>query len=1354
MLATSTYKSPVYGEGGPDRGALFDDYATYDPAIQGVITKITVYGDNAVSGINVTYAGGQVTMHGGESGTAHHIELSDNEFITRVTGRSGWAIDQLTFTTSQGKTFGPYGGDGGSEFSADFSEKAFVAIAGQEDRSATAIQSIQFAAVEITDIVSAYLNSSVYSGRYGQGGPDLGVLFNDYLRYDPSTWGSIARITVYADSRVLGISVTYRGEQTTHHGGALGTAHSIELSDNEFITQVTGRSGWAIDQLSFRTNQGRAFGPYGGNGGSEFTANLEGRALVAFAGQEGQSTAAIRSIQFAAIETSEVSFSYSYSKRFGEGGPDRGDFFNDYIIYDSSVWGSITRLTVYSGESHFDTYSVNGVLGMSATYAGGQVMTHGSTQGTAHHLELLENEFITQISGRSGWAIDQLTFTTSQGRVFGPYGSNGGSEFSVDFDGKALIAFAGQENQSGAVIHTIQFIAIAVSPALFAELVAPPTAAPPKLDIPPQAERRAMREQSEAYQTVGSSLQAEQQSYPPETATEETPQPLSQLIAAGSMPQFDLMQRVNSSVKEGVLTLDSSILEDYGVLISLVGSFLNLLTPIRNVQVKFTERSPGLVGEPIEDIIRNPETDDVLAIANGYALKISGDVTLLESQTGRLEYAEFFQSLGKPQCVFKYLLDDDIEVGAFLPGVPLFQGLQLSSPVLIATTTRSLYDPQLDSGINQGLNFFGNLAVAISADRGVRFIGDLLNVQEMAFHGAVDLANEIPQYIMESAIQRDVTLLEGNSVKLRFTRSDVEFAVKGVPPEPSLAMSNDLVMTLIYEGQETHLVFTGGVKVEAESITGSFTMNGTGRNPDGALTGTVEHSDEWREPLGIPGVIIRQLAVQVGFTYLVPWIDNVGVYGNLKIGDVDGTIAILVDTNDPDQFVLAGSTDKITLLQIMSAMSPLTFVAYQALPQRTRTLMNRVVDVALEDVNVSIVPSPTSIGGVHFPDKGITLGGRLSVFGWDASLKTKVDTLKGIVAEGEMEPIDISVSGINVLKVTGAATDPVPKMRLNISPINTRDIYVSGKVEFLKASKELRIDIQENGMQFDFVKSPNPHLYMRLSFLYADYNFRATGDMQFSLYAEIDTPLGRIKLVDVGLSASSEFRAGRADGFYASISGSFYFYGKKLSFPALVLDVPPSDFEALYEAVIQQIKDRANDIFIGDVFRTLKEWTDAVEQGLIVATQEIATVAKDVYHESKEAAAAAYKTLNRGVNEAARGIKSAYNVSEREVAKALKEVDYAADQVADAMKNVFNLTAKGAAEALRYAGYGVDEAAKALKHVDYAFDEVAGALTSAYNATNDALKSALEGADYAVDEVGKFFGDVAGEVGGFFKKLF
>ena len=44
------------------------------------------------------------------------INLAPNEFITRVEGRSGSLVDQLTFYTNLGKKYGPYGGPGGNPF--------------------------------------------------------------------------------------------------------------------------------------------------------------------------------------------------------------------------------------------------------------------------------------------------------------------------------------------------------------------------------------------------------------------------------------------------------------------------------------------------------------------------------------------------------------------------------------------------------------------------------------------------------------------------------------------------------------------------------------------------------------------------------------------------------------------------------------------------------------------------------------------------------------------------------------------------------------------------------------------------------------------------------------------------------------------------------------------------------------------------------------------------------------------------------------------------------------------------------------------------------------------------------------
>jgi hypothetical protein len=508
----------------------------------------------------------------------------------------------------------------------------------------------------------------------------------------------------------------------------------------------------------------------------------------------------------------------------------------------------------------------------------------------------------------------------------------------------------------------------------------------------------------------------------------------------------------------------------------------------------------------------------------------------------------------------------------------------------------------------------------------------------------------------------------------------------------------------------------------------------------------VQNTDEWREPFGIPGITIRQFAVQAGFSYVPPWLENVGVHANMKIGDVDGSISVLVDVNDPDQFVLAGSTQKISIIQIMSAISPVTFAAYQALPIDVRTAMNKAVGVAMEDVRINIVPSATSIGGVDFRDEGVTIAGKLVVFGWKASMFLNVDKSDGITGIADMDAINI----LKVFKVTGAGSDSAPKMHLRISPSEAPDLYISARVEFLALSQELLVKVDKAGMVFILNCALGNILTTNLTFIYKDYQFNASGKINFNLNASIDTVFGKIKLVDIGFNASTTIRAGQDIGFQASIGGKFRFYGKSVTFPTLELLMAPKDFNTLYKGVIKQIGEHADEIF-GSVFTTLDEWAKAVKNGTIAFAGVVATVAKDVYHESKEAAALAYKTLNKGAQEAARGISQAYRVSEKEMAKVLKYANYAANEVADALEDVFHLTADGAAQALKYAGYGVNEvgkalkvgygasadvAAKALKYAGYGVNEVGGALKSAYNASSDVAAKALKYAGYGVHEVG------------------
>ncbi|MFT3766990.1 MAG: jacalin-like lectin [Minicystis sp.] len=55
------------------------------------------------------------------------------------------------------------------------------------------------------------------------------------------------------------------------HGGHGGDLTHFTLLEGEHITHFEGRVGSRVDQLTFYTNKGNKFGPYGGTRGSEFS---------------------------------------------------------------------------------------------------------------------------------------------------------------------------------------------------------------------------------------------------------------------------------------------------------------------------------------------------------------------------------------------------------------------------------------------------------------------------------------------------------------------------------------------------------------------------------------------------------------------------------------------------------------------------------------------------------------------------------------------------------------------------------------------------------------------------------------------------------------------------------------------------------------------------------------------------------------------------------------------------------------------------------------------------------------------------------------------------------------------------
>ena len=73
----------------------------------------------------------------------------------------------------------------------------------------------------------------------------------------------------YVSCITTGLEVFYNGVGTGIHGGNDGILKEFTLKPGEFITSSEIFSGLLIDSLTFRTNKGNKYGPYGGDGGEQ-----------------------------------------------------------------------------------------------------------------------------------------------------------------------------------------------------------------------------------------------------------------------------------------------------------------------------------------------------------------------------------------------------------------------------------------------------------------------------------------------------------------------------------------------------------------------------------------------------------------------------------------------------------------------------------------------------------------------------------------------------------------------------------------------------------------------------------------------------------------------------------------------------------------------------------------------------------------------------------------------------------------------------------------------------------------------------------------------------------------------------
>ncbi len=269
---SSTIRSDTFGGEG---GSSFDDSHVIET--WGRITQLVVRHGEYIDSIGVGYANGNFINHGGTGGSETLINLLPDELISAVEGRCGDVLDQITFRSNK-EVYGPFGGSGGHPFSLDFQGKTLLYLFG---RSGAEVDQIAFA---YGDAPPALPITIFRSGGHGGTG---GSPFDD-LSTNGSLLGNITSITVRHGSQVDNISVKYGNGPSVAYGGSGGQAETFNLGQDEWVTEVHGRSGEYLDQVQFFTSLGNASAIFGGNGGTAFVEKREKSVVKAFFGRSGE----------------------------------------------------------------------------------------------------------------------------------------------------------------------------------------------------------------------------------------------------------------------------------------------------------------------------------------------------------------------------------------------------------------------------------------------------------------------------------------------------------------------------------------------------------------------------------------------------------------------------------------------------------------------------------------------------------------------------------------------------------------------------------------------------------------------------------------------------------------------------------------------------------------------------------------------------------------------------------------------------------------------------------------------------------------------------------------------------------
>jgi Ca2+-binding RTX toxin-like protein len=365
----------------------------------------------------------------------------------------------------------------------------------------------------------------------------------------------------------------------------------------------------------------------------------------------------------------------------------------------------------------------------------------------------------------------------------------------------------------------------------------------------------------------------------------------------------------------------------------------------------------------------------------------------------------------------KVTYDGDVNIADMLDGLPDVKAL--AEQITLPLTSPSFEMRELDTATpNYEASGKLNFGINDGKDNFLDFIKDDLQINDLKLTIIKDLSKG--KASITGSLGTNIELFKEGDFSAILTGANLTLGLEKGEPIVGIGAGLTLKGYDPLQDGEPDLKLSGGLTLDPTSLTGKFQLDPIG---------------SWKNPFGLPNTELRNIAFQLGGTYVTPYVSKLGFIGDLKFGNFDLKSAFLVDTKKPQNNALELTANQPVRLVDLWLGPVGSYGLNQAATQSTiikdaLTFLNTIVDVSVVSVDgpdagteldplIKFVPAEKTKIGETTLEQGIGIHGQLNAWGETATLNidanpyASIPTLTGSLSVSEIDLGFLQLSGAN-----------------------------------------------------------------------------------------------------------------------------------------------------------------------------------------------------------------------------------------------------------------------------------------------------------------------------------------------------